>query len=75
MGRPRKIPLPLEEEAKKFTEQKRNPPPPPKPLTARRHIAGAVLGGLIARSTGIIRKEELKREAYEWADYMLSDDD
>jgi len=69
-GRPRKKPLPLEEEAKKFQEKKRIPP---KPLTARRYLAGCALAGLLSRSHAY-RLEELKREAYQIADYMLDDD-
>lgn len=70
--RQRKKPLPLEEEAKKFTEKK-NKLSPPKPMTARRYLAGCALAGLLSRSHSY-RLAELKQEAYRIADYMLDDD-
>ena len=72
MGRPRK--LPLEEEAKKFVEQKVNNLQPPKPMTARRQMAAMMAAALLARSTGNVQMSDIKREAYTWADYMLEDD-
>jgi len=73
MARPRKKPLPLEAEAKQFLEEKK-PLQPPKPMTARRYFAAAALTGLLMRHTGAVRREDIKREANEWADYMLDDD-
>ena len=45
-----------------------------KPLTSRRYIAGQALSGLLARSHGSVNMEVLRREAYEWADFMLEED-
>ena len=45
-----------------------------KPLTSRRYIAGQALTGLLARSSGYVNREALRREAYEWADFMLEED-
>ena len=62
----------LEQEAKKYTRKKRNPDMI-KPLTARRYLAGQALAGLLPNSKGR-QMPEIKRSAYEWADYMLDDD-
>jgi len=32
------------------------------------------LSGLLARSNGSVNMEVLRREAYEWADFMLDED-
>ena len=45
-----------------------------KPLTSRRYMAGQALSGLLARSNGYVNMESVRREAYEWADFMLEDD-
>ena len=45
-----------------------------KPLTSRRYLAGQALTGLLARSNGYVNMEVLRREAYEWADFMLEED-
>ncbi len=45
-----------------------------KPLTSRRYMAGQALTGLLARSNGYVNMESVRREAYEWADFMLEDD-
>ena len=45
-----------------------------KPLTSRRYLAGQALTGLLARSNGYVNMESVRREAYEWADFMLDDD-
>lgn len=63
----------LEEEAKQYAAKKT--PSRLKPLTSRRYLAGQALAGLLARSQGLVSMRELKREAYEWADYFLEDDD
>jgi hypothetical protein len=67
-----KTKLNLEEEAKKFTAKKRNPTPP-KPLTSRIYLAGQAMSALISRNNGVVRRDEIKREAFEWADFMLED--
>jgi hypothetical protein len=66
--------LNLEEEAKKYRQKNRKPPIKTKPLTARRFMAGQAMAALLSRSSGHIHKADIKREAYEWADYMLDDD-
>ena len=63
----------LETEAKKFTVRKRNPRTI-KPLTTRRYLAGQALAGLLSVGRGAGRMSEVKRSAYDWADYMLDDD-
>ena len=63
----------LQEEAKNFKKRK-VPARSLKPLTSRRYIAGQVLSGLLARSHGSVNMEVLRREAYEWADFMLEED-
>ena len=62
----------LENEAKKYTQKKRTPKTV-KPLTSRRYLAGQALAGLLPNSKGR-QMPEIKRSAYEWADYMLDDD-
>jgi|TARA_Y100000389_G_scaffold108662_1_gene105790 hypothetical protein len=64
----------LEQEAKKYTRKKRNPDMI-KPLTARRYLAGQALAGILSGSKGFLNMSEVKRTAYEWADFMLEDDD
>ena len=60
----------LEQEAKKYTRKKRNPDMI-KPLTARRYLAGQALAGILSSSRGALNMSEVKRSAYEWADFML----
>jgi len=62
----------LEEEAKQFKAKKRYNGPP-KPMTSRIYLLGMAMNALLSRSHGPVRKEEIKREAEEWADYMLED--
>lgn len=64
----------LETEAKKFTQKKRTSKAM-KPLTARRYLAGQALAGLLTNSRGASQMADIKRAAYDWADYMLDDDD
>ena len=64
----------LEQEAKKYTRKKRNPDMI-KPLTARRYLAGQALAGILSSSRGALNMTEVKRSSYEWADFMLEDDD
>ena len=51
---------------KKLTRQANN-------LSVRRYFAGQAMAALIIKSHGGVRKADIKREAYEWADYMLED--
>lgn len=63
----------LEQEAKEF-RKKKSPPVKPKPMTSRIYLAGQAMSALLTRNQGPVRREDIKREAYEWADYFLSDD-
>ena len=63
----------MEQEAKDFKKRKVTAKSL-KPLTSRRYLAGQALTGLLARSNGYVNMEVLRREAYEWADFMLDDD-
>jgi len=64
----------LETEAKNFRKLKLvKPTRKLKPLTTRRYLAGQVLSGLVAR--GKSNKIDAVREAYEWADSMLDEED
>ena len=60
----------LEQEAQEFRKRK-NPPLKPKPMSSRIYLAGQAMSALLARSQGMVRKEDIKKEAYEWADFML----
>lgn len=66
----------LKEEVSKFkaVAKKKTPPPRIKQMTPRIYLAGQALSGLIARHQGPIRMEEIRREAFQWADYMLTDE-
>ena len=63
----------LETEAKKYVQNKRTPKDT-KPITVRRYLAGQALAGLLVNSKGS-QMSDIKRAAYEWADYILSVDD
>ena len=63
----------LDQEAKKYTRKKRNPNMI-KPLTARRYLAGQALAGILSSGRGALNMSEVKRSAYEWADFMLEDE-
>lgn len=64
----------LEEEAKQFRKRK-SPPRKPKPMTSRIYLAGQAMSALLVRSAGHqVRMEDIKREAFDWADFMLKDD-
>jgi hypothetical protein len=69
-GRPKKENT-LLEEAKRFKEAKALKD---KPLTARLYLAGQALAGLLAGRQGSVRVDDVKREAYDWADHMLDED-
>ena len=67
----------LELEAKSYTNKKRTARAM-KPLTARRYLAGQALAGLLASNRGTRGSEhmaETRRAAYDWADYMLENED
>lgn len=63
----------IQQEAKNFKKRKVTAKSL-KPLTSRRYVAGQALSGLLARSNGSVNMEVLRREAYEWADFMLEED-
>ena len=63
----------MEQEAKDF-KKKKVTAKSLKPLTSRRYLAGQALSGLLARSNGYVNMESVRREAYEWADFMLEND-
>jgi hypothetical protein len=69
-GRPKKENT-LLQEAREFRESKL---PKEKPLTARIYLAGQALAGLLSSRQGSGRMDEVKREAFGWADHMLDDD-
>ena len=61
----------LEQEAQEFRKLKVIEEPP---MSVRIYLAGQALSGLLAASRGgYVRLDEVKREAYEWADRMLED--
>ena len=64
----------LAEEAKKYTNKKRTPRTL-KPLTSRRYLAGQALAGILSGSRGSLNMTEVKRSSYEWADFMLEEED
>ena len=64
----------LEQEAKNFRKLRIvKPTRKLKPLTTRRYLAGQALAGLIAR--GKNNKVDVVKEAYEWADFILDEED
>ena len=63
----------LEEEAKKFAQQKRKPVSV-KELTPRLYLAGQAMGGFISSGRNTWRMEEIRKASFDWADYMLEDD-
>ncbi len=64
----------LEQEAKNFGKLRvLRPNKKAKPLTTRRFFAGQAMSGLISK--GQTNKANVAREAYEWADKMLDEDD
>ena len=65
----------LEEEAKSYRQKKIKPPLKTKALTSRRYLAGQAMAGLLSRSPGHVHKGDMKRESYDWADFMLEDDE
>jgi len=63
--------LSLESEAKKYRKRRRGPP---KPMTSRIYLAGQAMSALIIKTGGAARMEDIRREAYEWAEFMLDDE-
>ena len=64
----------LEQEARNFRRLRLvKPTKKAKPLTTRRYLAGQALSGLIAK--GKTDKIEVAKEAYEWADRLLDEED
>jgi hypothetical protein len=69
-GRPPKKKT-LEQEAQEFRESKVVEEPP---MSARVYLAGQALAGLLAANRGVyVSFDDIKRQAYEWADKMLQD--
>tara|TARA_R110000823_G_scaffold242617_2_gene367073 strand:- start:84 stop:302 length:219 start_codon:yes stop_codon:yes gene_type:complete len=64
----------LAEEAKKYASRKQTNKTM-KPLTSRRYLAGQALAGLLSGNRGAVVMSDVKRTAYDWADFMLEDDD
>lgn len=66
----------LKEDALKFkaVAKRKTPPPKIRQMSPRVYLAGQALSGLLARHQGPIRMEEIRREAFQWADFMLSDE-
>lgn len=66
----------LKEDALKFkaVAKRKTPPPKIRQMSPRVYLAGQALSGLLARHQGPIRMEEVRREAFQWADFMLSDE-
>lgn len=69
-GRPKKENT-LLQEARDFKQAKGQKD---RPLTARLYLAGQALAGLLSGRQGSVRVDDVKREAYDWADHMLDDD-
>ena len=63
----------IETEAKNF-KKKKVTAKSLKPLTSRRYLAGQALSGILSRGRGTVNMHEVRREAYEWADFMLEYD-
>ena len=61
----------IETEAKAY--RKKITPKQMKPLTSRRYLAGQALAGILARDQRRVSWTEARREAYEWADFMLEE--
>ena len=62
----------LEEEAKEFKAKKRHSVQP-KPMTSRIYLIGMAMNALLTKSQGPVRRDDIKREAEEWADFLLED--
>ena len=64
----------IEQEAKEFVQTKKVSAGI-KPMTARRYFTGQAMMALMILSQGRATMKDIKREAIDWADYMLEDDD
>lgn len=64
----------LKEDVAKFraVSKKKAPPPVVNQLSPRIYLAGMAMSALISRSNGPVRMGDVKEEAYQWADFMLS---
>jgi hypothetical protein len=45
----------------------------PKAVTARDLYAAQAMGALISNSNGFVDRDQIKRDALAWADFMLED--
>jgi hypothetical protein len=43
-------------------------------MTSRIYLAGQAMSALIIKTGGAARMEDIRREAYEWAEFMLDDE-
>jgi hypothetical protein len=43
-------------------------------MTSRIYLAGQAMAALIVKTNGSARMEDIRREAYEWAEFMLDDE-
>lgn len=81
MGRPRKqkpsttLEEKLVEESKVFVEAKKDTLQLNKPVSPKQQIAALIFAGLLSRGGGYLRKEELRKEAYELAEFILEVED
>lgn len=64
----------LKQDVAKFkaVSKKKIPPPAVSQLSPRLYLAGMAMSALIARSPGPVRMGDVKDEAFQWADFMLS---
>lgn len=63
--------LSLENEAKQYRKRRQLKP---KPMTSRIYLAGQAMAALIVKTNGSARMDDIRREAYEWAEFMLDDE-
>ena len=69
VGRPKK--KTLEQEAQEFRDNRLSKEPP---MSPRIYLAGQALAGLLScQRGGYVNFEELRAQAYNWADKMLED--
>ena len=62
----------LEKEAKDFVKKRKVTPPKIKPMTSRIYLAGQAMSALMITSPNA-KAEDIKKQAYAWADLMLKD--
>lgn len=70
MARPRKKPLPIEAEVKEFLDSKRGDQKTS--LDVREMVAAIMLSGLISNNPNVRNPQDLKKQAFDWADIFLS---